>query len=157
MQVWSVCQNMQGNNTPVIDHVRDRLAQELSRDTHIGCNHASLLPSVEWVVRTMPHSQQNNFDDCGVFALLFANQLAIGADLNLIQPNRVAQFRIYITLCFLEQLQPSLVIDHSREANHSEASGMAGVYAEIHGPCGFPPGTPRVPTYVYTYVHCNCS
>ena len=107
--------------------------------------------------RTMPHSQQNNFDDCGVFALLFANQLAIGADLNLIQPNRVAQFRIYITLCFLEQLQPSLVIDHSREANHSEASGMAGVYAEIHGPCGFPPGTPRVPTYVYTYVHCNCS
>ena len=103
----------------------------------------------------MPHPQQNNFDDCGVFALMFANQLAIGADLNLIQPNRVAQFRIYITLCFLQRLQPGLVLDNSREANHSEASaedpaGMAGVYAEIYGPCGFPPGTPRVPTHVYT-------
>lgn len=92
---------------------------------------------------------------------MFANQLAIGADLNLIRPNRVAQFRTYITLCFLERLQPGLVIDHSCEANHSEASaedlaGMAGVYADLPyisiniWPHDFPPGTPRVPTYVST-------
>lgn len=71
----------------------------------------------------MPHPHQDNHDDCGVFAVLFASQLAAGADLHFIQPERTVHFRLYLALCLLEQQQPGLVCSH--EATQNEAPGVA--------------------------------
>ena len=53
--------------------------------------------------------QQANFDDCGVFALLFASQLGASADLYLIKAEHTMQYRFYMALCIMEAQLPGLL------------------------------------------------
>lgn len=60
--------------------------------------------------RYMRVPQQDNYDDCGVFVLMFASQLAAGnMKLDNITSERAYEFRMFITHCLLEQCLPGQV------------------------------------------------
>lgn len=54
---------------------------------------------------------QENGDDCGVFALMFASQLAAGASLQAITPEKIQRLRRYLAYCVLTSRQPQPVMD----------------------------------------------
>ena len=45
--------------------------------------------------------QQNNYDDCGIFAMMFASQMAMtdAAALHFIKAEHTMQYRFYLALC----------------------------------------------------------
>ena len=53
--------------------------------------------------------QQDNLDDCGVFSLMVASQLATSAGVHLIQPARMPEFRVYIAHCIIKQQAPGVL------------------------------------------------
>ena len=53
--------------------------------------------------------KQGNYDDCGVFALLFASQLGASADLHLIKAEHTMQYRFYMAFCIIKAQLPGLL------------------------------------------------
>lgn len=133
----------------VIQNVRAWLAADMADDKHANYDHAHLKQPDQWVIRSIMSwienfdgsmlmcevayifqwalssrsalcPQQDNYDDCGVFALMFANQLAklhlIAADLSLIQAMNAQQYRYYIAYCILKNQEPGLM--QSSPSNH---------------------------------------
>ncbi len=55
--------------------------------------------------------QQSNFDDCGIFAMMFASQMAVAdaAALHLIKAEHIMQYRFYIAICIIEEKMPGVL------------------------------------------------
>lgn len=55
--------------------------------------------------------QQNNYDDCGIFAVMFASQMAMtdAAALHLIKAEHTMQYRFYLALCIIEGTMPGVL------------------------------------------------
>lgn len=57
------------------------------------------------------HPLQSNHDDCGIFSLMFASQLAAGASVHAIVDKRVPEFRLYLAHCLLFNRPPQPLQD----------------------------------------------
>jgi len=63
-----------------------------------------------WSCRRDVSPQQDNYDDCGVFAVMIGSQLGACADMHLIQAQLAMQFRFYIALCVIKQWLLGVVV-----------------------------------------------
>lgn len=78
-----------------------------------SCTHdqviSLLLNSGCCVCRHVTPPQQDNSNDCGVFALLIASQLGVSAGLRQIRPEHTRQYRAYITWCLAQNQVPGVI------------------------------------------------
>ena len=70
--------------------------------------------------------QQTNFDDCGIFAMMFASKLGMSRDLHLIKAEAMQNYRLYIALCIIKDQLPGLLCAGVRVDQAPEASDPSG-------------------------------
>jgi len=93
------------------------------KDDHVAC--ILCKPSC-WSCRRDVSPQQDNYDDCGVFAVMIGSQLGACADMHLIQAQLAMQFRFYIALCVIKQwLRGVVVAPATAQARAATAAGKS--------------------------------
>jgi len=67
----------------------------------------------------MKHPAQSNFDDCGVFAIMFMSQLGAAANLGFVQQQYMQECRQHLASCLLQHKPPGIITSKLGASNSS--------------------------------------